>query len=473
MKLNPNTSDAYRLLHNGALAMGRAERQGIRVDVEYVRREKSRLSKEIVAKMKQLKNSTFYIEWEKAQGKEVNLNSVPQLSNYLYNVKGLEPYKTTETGQGSVDEEAITNLNIPELMDIIRIRKLKKIRDTYLDQFGREQVNGVIHPFFNLHLVRTYRSSSDSPNFQNIPKRDEEAMNIVRKALYPRPGHQLLEVDYGNLEVRIGACYHKDPNMIKYIKDPKTDMHRDMMAQIFKLEYDGSDEHKYLRSAAKNGFVFPQFYGDYYVNNAKDMACKWGELPNGVWKDDLGVSIGDITLGRHLREQGLKSIKSFEKHLEKIQYDFWDNRFPEYASWKQRWWEVYKRRGFVDMLTGFRCYGVLSRNDATNYPIQGSAFHCLLWSFIRIDDILSGNHYIPLQIPLRVWKSKLIGQIHDAIILDVHPDELQAVAEMVHIITTKELPKAWDWINVPLEVDAELCPVDGSWAEKEKYKLVA
>jgi len=465
MKLNPNTSQAYQLLHNGSLAMGRAERQGIRVDVEYVKKEKARLSKNINTNMTKLKGSKFYKRWEESVLKEVNINSAPQLSKFLYKVQGLEPPKLTEGGQGSVDEETLLQLNIPELNQILQIRKLKKIRDTYLDQFQREQVDGYIHPFFNLHLVRTYRSSSNSPNFQNIPKRDEEAMQIVRSALYPRPGHQLLEVDYKGLEVAISCCYHKDENMIKYVKDKKTDMHRDMMEQIFKIKYNGSDEHKHLRAAAKNGFVFPQFYGDYFVNNARDMACKWGELPNGIFKDGAGISIDDqgTTLGTHLRDNGIKSIRSFETYLEKIQYDFWDNRFPQYAQWKQKWWDVYRRRGFVDLLTGFRCHGVMARNDATNYPIQGAAFHCLLWAFIELDRSLMVDG----------WKSRLIGQIHDAIILDVYPGELEAVSELIHHVTTKELPKAWPWIIVPLEVDAELCPVDGSWAEKESYKLIA
>jgi DNA polymerase I-like protein with 3'-5' exonuclease and polymerase domains len=288
-------------------------------------------------------------------------------------------------------------------------------------------------------------------------------MGIVRKAIYPRPGHQLLEVDFSGLEVRIAACYHKDPNMLRYIKSDKADMHRDMMEEIFKIKYNDSEQHAYLRAAAKNGFVFPEFYGDYFINCANYMACKWGELPNGIFKDDTGVFVdaGGTTLGRHLRSEGIKSIRSFEKHLEQIEYDFWTNRFPDYAKWKRHWWNLYKRRGYVDLLTGFRCHGVMSKNDATNYPVQGAAFHCLLWSFIQLDRMLER------------MDTKLLGQIHDSVLLDVHPDELEKVSAMVQMVTTKLLPDTWKWIIVPLEVDAEICPVDGSWAEKEKFKLVA
>jgi len=465
MNLHPQTAEAYRLLHDGSLAMGRAERHGIRVDVDYVKQAKADLSQQINWTMTGLQETDFYQRWQKSQDKEINLNSPVQLSNYLYNELGLKPPKLTGTEKGSTDEESLLELDLPELNMILAMRKLKKNRDTYLDQFLREQTNGIIHPFFNLQLVTTYRSSSDRPNFQNIPKREEKSMQLVRKAIYPRRGHQLLEIDYGSLEVRVGACYHKDENMLRYIKDPSTDMHRDAMEEIFKLEYNGSKEHAYLRAAAKNGFVFPQFYGDYYVHNAKDMAVKWGELSNGIFKDGTGVGIDDrgTTLGTHLRDSGIKSIKSFETHLEKIEHDFWNNRFPEYAMWRRRMWNIYKRRGFIDYHTGFRCSGVMNKKEVTNYPIQGAAFHCLLWSYIELDKMFQRLNL----------NTRLLGQIHDAILFDVDPKELVQVAELAREVTTKLLPKAWKWIMVPLEVDAELCPVDGSWAEKEKYKLTA
>ena len=96
----------------------------------------------------------------------------------------IEPIKTTEGGdQGSTDEETLRRLDVPGLDLILSIRKLTKIKTTYLGAFAREQYNGFIHPSFNLHNVRTYRSSSDGPNFQNIPKRDKEAMNICSRVI--------------------------------------------------------------------------------------------------------------------------------------------------------------------------------------------------------------------------------------------------------------------------------------------------
>lgn len=69
------------------------------------------------------------------------------------------------------------------------------------------------------------------------------------------------------------------------------------------------------------------------------------------------------------------------------------------------------------------------------------------------------------------WKTRLIGQIHDSILLDVYPPELDYIAKTIKRITTIDLPKAWKWIIVPLEIDAELCPVDGNWSEKKNWEI--
>ena len=461
MQLHPNSLEAYYLLHNGTLALARAESNGIRVDVQYLENKIFHLTRKIDRLDRKFKESKFYKDWEKSQEKEPNPNSSVQLSTFLYDEKKIKPPKTTATGRGSTDKDTLADLNIPELNYVLDMRKLKKIRDTYLEGFLKEQVDGWIHPFFHLNLVTTYRSSSSMPNLQNIPKRDEQVMKIVRGAMYPRKGHQLLEVDYSGLEVRISCAYHKDPVMIKYIETGH-DMHADLTKQIFFLDFDKSiPGHGYLRSASKNGFVFPQFYGDYFKNCAVYLAKDWGKLPLGRWKSGQGVELGDETLSDHLMANGVSNITAFEKHLKEIEQDFWGNRFKHYARWKERWWRQYQKDGFVDLLTGFRCSGVLSRNEATNIIIQGAAFHCLLWSLIEIDRLIQR----------RGWKSRIVGEVHDSIIFDVYPPELDELVKETIKITTEELPKTWDWINVPLSVDFEICDVDASWAEKKELVL--
>jgi DNA polymerase I-like protein with 3'-5' exonuclease and polymerase domains len=461
MTINPKTQQAYQLFHNGILALARAERQGIRLDIEYTEKQIRRLSRRIERSEREFLASKLGRQWGRVSKREININSNTQLANFLYHNLNYTPVKYTPSGQGSTDDEALRALDIPELDDLLHARKLKKIRD-YLELFYRESVDGIIHPVFNLHFARTFRSSSDSPNFQNIPKRDAEAMEITRSALFPRPGHQLLEVDYGGLEVRIAACYHKDENMLEYINNPDSDMHTDMAKQIFKIDVIDKNIplHNTLRQAAKNGFVFPQFYGDYYKNNAEGICNNWIHLPQRSWRDGEGIEIGNfepVFISDHLRNQGIKSFNSFVKHLEEIENDFWGNRFKEYAAWKERWWKSYQKYGYIDMKTGFRCSGVMSRNDCINYPVQGAAFHCLLWSLIQLDVLIYFKEKLD---------SKIIGQIHDSIVIDANPNEVDYLIPIIRDITCRRLREEWDWIIVPLEIDIELHPVDGSWADK-------
>ncbi len=461
-----NLTDASELLHKGVLALARAERQGIRVDMDVANFAFAELTKSIDTLTATFKATKFYKHWEHAAGKsKINFESNEQLANFLYGVKKLTAAKTTVTGKGAVDEEALKALDIPELTDLIQIRKFKKLRDTYLHNFISESVDGFIHPVFNLHTVSTYRSSSDSPNFQNIPVRDEEAKRIIRSCLFPRIGHQILEIDFSGIEVCSATFYHKDPAMIKYIIDPTTDMHGDMAQQIFFIDKINKKipVHKHLRGAAKNGFVFPQFYGDYYKGNLVSLS-DWGELPvKGKYTDSMGIQMGDGgTLGAHLKKNGLRSAEDFTDHLQKIERHFWEVRFPVYDAWKKKWFKKYQQNGYFDMLSGFRCYGIMNRKEVCNWPAQGTAFHCLLWCFIRIDEIMQEEK----------WQTKLIGQIHDSMVFDIYPPELDHVLKTVRRVTEVELLEHWKWINVPMTIEAELCQVDESWYHKKEIKLL-
>jgi len=458
IQCHPNTLDAYKLMHEGTFALSRAEQAGLRVNLEYVEKKSAHLTRQIDQIERVFKESQFFKEWQKSSKSKINLASGTQLGKFLYEVKGIKPPKETEKGSGSTDDKALRQLNIPELNNLIEAKKLKKLRDTYLIGFTREQVDGYIHPFFNLNLAQTFRSSSDSPNFQNLPKRDEEAMKVVRSAIYPRPGHLLMEADFSGIEVRSNACINKDANLIKYIEDKTTDMHRDMAMQIFRMEEFDKKIHGHatLRQAAKNAFVFPEFYGSWYKNCADGLASTWGQLPKTKWTSGQGIELVGEHLSDHLLSKGLRSYDQFTEHLKAVEDDFWHVRFPEYDEWKERWWKKYQKKGYFDLPTGFRCVGLMDRKQVCNYPGQGSAFHCLLWSLAAVDR----------EMRMENWDTRIVGQIHDSIVLDVHPDEKDYVKEILHQILTKDLPEAFKWIIVPMEIEIEEHPLDGSWADK-------
>jgi len=455
IKIEATTADAYRLFHDGILALARAEREGIRVDVEYSEQKKKHLERKIEYHQKQLEETKLYRQWNHVYKGKTNIHSNQQLARILYKNMKIEPVKTTETGQGATDEEALRRLDIPGLDLILSIRKLSKIKNTYLGAFTREQFNGFIHPSFNLHNVRTYRSSSEGPNFQNIPKRDKESMKICRRAILPRPGHMLIEADFSALEVNISECYHKDPVMMKYLLDDKSDMHLDMAKQIFMMPdmQKSIPAHAVMRQAAKNGFVFPQFYGDYYGNNAHSL-CEWTKLSRERWKGGQGLELPDGShISNHLLSKGIKSFDQFTEHMKKVEDDFWNRRFKEYGRWKKKSVRDYRKRGWLKTHTGFTCSGLMRDNEISNYPIQGSAFHCLLFTFIELDKIAQREK----------WKSKIVGQIHDSILLDADPAELGRIKEALQTIVKEILPNAWKWIIVPLEIDVEEYGVDLPW----------
>jgi len=456
--------DAYTLFHNGMLALARAEQQGIRIDTDYVEQTTDSISKDISKLEVSLFQSKFYKDWQRVSKGVPNINSNPQLSNYLYKILQIKPIKETKSGNyGATDEDALGQLNIPELNIILKIRQLKKLKDTYLGAYAKEQVKNYMHPFFNLHTVVTYRGSSDSPNFQNVPKRDKEAMKLVRTAIYPRPGNQLMEIDFSGIEVSIAACYHKDPVMIDYLVHDK-DMHGDMAKQIFMIpNYDKNlSEHYLLRQAAKNGFVFPQFYGDYYKNNVQEL-LKWTKLsPTNKIKEGTGILLpGGESISTHLIRNKIKTITDFENHLKEIEYDFWNNRFKVYGTWKKKWVAEYRKTGYFRTFTNFILSGEMNQKHVINYPIQGTGFHCLLWSLIQTDKIMISDN----------WGTKIIGQVHDSIVLDVVPDELKIITKSIVDITTNKLAAHWDWLIVPMRVEADLGGIDEPWSCLKKYKI--
>jgi DNA polymerase I-like protein with 3'-5' exonuclease and polymerase domains len=147
--------------------------------------------------------------------------------------------------------------------------------------------------------------------------------------------------------------------------------------------------------------------------------------------------------------------------MKKIEDDFWGVRFAEYAEWKERWWNMYKKHGYIDMYTGFRCSGVMDKKQAINFPIQGSSFHCLLFFLIEIDKIIIKEKL----------DTRIINQIHDSVLFDTKPSELNYIIEISKEIINKQLPKTWEWLIVPMDFEAEFCEIDRSWAEKKKIKI--
>lgn len=465
---------SYRLLHRGVEELSRVEANGIRVDTKYLDKAIRDVGARMVAIEAGLKRDKFWrVTWRKVFGPKAKITSLEQLGHLVFDRLGHPVLERTETGRPKTDEAAFEHVDIPFVHEHVRLRKLTKLRNTYLKGIKREVRKGLLHPVFSLHLTETYRSSSDTPNFQNLPIRNKEMGEIVRRCFVARKGRHLVEVDFSGIEVRVAACYNHDPVLIKYIKDPSTDMHRDTAAELFLITLDFLKEHKdwakkTVRDWSKNRFVFPQFYGSVYFQCAPHI---WKALNE---KDKDGKFLYKLPDGtpviQHLRKKGIKELGrcdpksppkkgTFEYHVKQVEDSFWNKRFKVYTAWKKRVWWDYRDRGGFRTHTGFWIEGVYRRNQVLNYPIQGSAFHCLLQSLVWLQE----------EIRRRGMKTLIVGQIHDSIIADVPPDEIQAYLTLARRVMTEQLPKRWKWINVPLEVEADVAPVGKSWFHKEEW----
>lgn len=452
----------YDLLHAGCIALAQVEANGILLDVEYLERTIAKVERRIKVLEKKLQSGKVWDTWKKRYGAKANLGSRAQLGVVLFEDCGFKSAAKTKSGRDKADIEALEKIDNPFIKIYVDCAKLKKLAGTYLKSIQRlVSPDNRLRPSFNLHTVTTFRGSCSNPNFQNIPIRDPKIGKLIRQAFIASPGNRLIEIDYSGIEVRIAACYHKDPTMLKYIRDPSKDMHRDMAAECFmcKPEQVGKME----RYCAKNMFVFPQFYGDWYIDCARHL---W----DAMTQHDLKVDM--VPMREHVAELGITSRgkcdpkqrprpHTFEKHIKDIETDFWERRFPVYAKWKKRRYANYLKTGKVDIRTGFVCRGMLKRNEVINYPVQGAAFHCLLWSLIRLQQLVKKHK----------MKSMIVGQIHDSIIADVPDDEVELYISLADQVMTDDLLKEWTWIQVPLEIEVEQTPIGGSWFEKEEVQF--
>ena len=440
----------------GLKTLSNATMEGIPVDEIYYKEEDLRLDREIKLLTESIITDNGAKQFEKQIGRPIKILkdiSTDDLRTLFFKVLKVKTKKEklTTSGLNAIDRDVLSEIKHPLANKILERRRLYKLKNTYLAQFLREVQDGKIHPFYDLHTARSYRSSSSLPNFQNIPYRDEESKKLIRKGILPSPGNQILCCDYASIEVRIGACYTKDPELIMYINDPTTDMHKDEAKELFRL----SDRTvtKMLRFYAKNQFVFPEFYGSYFVNCARNL-----------WNECIHLKTGEgITVREHLRNKLFhgctrsQEYTVFENHVKRVEEKFWD-KFSVFRQWQQRMISDYIRKGYVQYFTGFQRNDTLSRNMIFNSAIQGTAFHCLLWSMIELDNALRGKR----------MKTRIISQIHDEIVFDLFPPEREKVLELAKKIMTESIREVHNWIIVPLEIEAEITPVGGAWYYKKE-----
>lgn len=444
-------ADAYQLLHNASLCFSRMEEHGIRIDVEYLDRAIKETQEKIRNIEKEMREDEVYKTWRKLFAQKTNFQSKPQLNAVLRELRLIPRDKKVK-----MDIENLQGIDVPFTRLYLQKTKLDKLEGTYLKGIRREVIDERIHCFFNLHTVWTFRSSSSEINFQNQPNRDEEQAETCRRSFIPDSDEfVLVESDFKGIEVFTSAFYHKDKRFIKDIT--VGDMHKDTAALCFLLSKD--EVTKDVRSHVKNKFVFPEFYGDWYQSCCQML---WQAVERFHLKTTSGVPLFD-----HLRSQGITRLGAcnpeskpvpgtFEYRVKEVEDKFWNVWYTEYTQWKKDFYAAYVERGYFDLLTGFRCEGIFDRKQVCNTPIQGVAFHCLLWVLIKLDKWLRKYK----------MKSRICGQIHDSILSNVHRKEYDDYVGMVKYLVSEGLRKHWDFIILPMECEIEVC--EDNWFNKKK-----
>lgn len=445
---HPEQEKARQFFQKGLDVFADMQITGINTDVKYYSKEFLSLTDKIDEKDEKLNGFKEVQKFKDMFHKDIDFESTTDLRKLFFSVMNLKSKNKTTTGLDATDKNAINEIDHPIAKVILEKRRFKKMRD-YVGMFLREinDEDQRIRPFFNLHVAKTYRSGSDSPNWQNIPVRDEEAKKVTRLGILPTKGNKILDWDYGAIEVRAAACHTKDPVLIEYINNPATDMHRDTAAELFKL--DPKQVSKDIRFYAKNGFVFPEFYGSYFVSTAKTL---WAEVPKLKLIDGTSLFL-------HLNSKAILTYEHFENHVKQVEKEYWI-KFKVFKKWQEQVLKDYAKTGFIETFFGFRMGGYLGKNEIINYRFQSVAFHCLLWSIIELTK----------EIKQRKLKTKIIGQIHDCCLYDLVPEEQDEIIALSKEIATERIRKVFPWIIVPLIIEVESTEINSSWLYKQEIK---
>lgn len=353
-----------------------------------------------------------YVEEEiyKIAGHEFNLNSPIQLREVLFEQMELPVKKRTKTGP-STDAEVLEELageghQVPRLL--LEYRELAKLKSTYIDALPAlvHPETGRLHTSFNQTVASTGRLSSSEPNLQNIPIRTALGAEI-RKGFVPADGFRLLGADYSQIELRILAHLSGDPAFLEAFRRGQ-DIHRNTAALIFGVDVEAVTPA--MRAQAKT------------VN----FATLYGQGPAALARQ-LGITV----------RQARQFIEDYFK------------RFPAIRRYLDRQVELAREQGFVETLGGRRRYipELQSKNPnirafgervATNSPIQGSAADLIKLAMIRIHENLRERGY----------RSRMTLQVHDELLFEVPPAELDDVRSMV----VAEMEGVFD-LDVPIAVD--------------------
>lgn len=424
------------LFMESSMTLAEMEYNGFVFDSEQCAKNKDDIKQRMEELQQLMKDTDEYSKWRKVHpDKELNTNSPKQLQEFLYSILQYDVPKLSKSGNPSTDKDSLEQINSEFTRYMLEYKALDKMLNSFLTGYEAEaNDDGHLRCFFNMNNVKSYRTSSSNVNLQNVSHHSEiskYALNLMK----PHKGHVMLNADFRALEVFGAACYTHDNNLITYLSDEKTDMHRDVACDIH--FYKPEDLPKRLRSVAK-AFTFAAFYGSGYKSIAHNQ-----------WKNLLPED------KERLKQYDIKNFDDFEGHIKEMFDRFWFVRFRKYAAWRRKQWNFYTKYGYVVGHTGFLYTGVMNARQVSNFPIQGPSAHILLRLSNHVRKFIKENGF----------ESKPLAEVHDSLMLSCPEHEVPPIYHCIHEFL-KGLPVSEPWTSgLNFEVEVEKSAVDGNWGE--------
>jgi uracil-DNA glycosylase family 4 len=433
------------LYQAGYKALCRSHRKGLDIDVDFLKEEEKYLYDLRDDYIKKVRDSDAGRLYKKKTGQDLEITNNNEIARLVYEFMDIEPLRKTPTGKGQATKEALEELHLDFIDDLLYAKTVEKHRNDFVSKILHCHVGGRIYPEIGISHARSGRSNAFGVvNIQQIPKR-KELTKRVRKAFKAPEGYRFVCRDLGSVEVSTNALCSNDPVLKQYIRDG-ADPHHDNA----KLAYMMNDEQvtKKIRQFTKMAWTFLLFYKGYPSSSAKRIMEQWEHLITG----------DGFTLKEHYAINGIKDYYALKDHCIEKAEEMWErfSVFHEYQSTKER---EYFEKGFVSTPMGFRRGGFVTPNMTINSPAQGLGFQIVLDSYVALDEWLRKDN-------IDAW---LAFQIHDDIVHIISDDYLQEVLEHGHWIMTDRLNEKYDWCDIPLTVDTEVSPVGGSWYDVEGW----
>jgi DNA polymerase-1 len=381
--------------------LSRIERNGVNIDPAVLRKH----SAEIALRLTELEKKAHEIA-----GEPFNLASTKQLQTILFEKQGIKPLKKTPGGAPSTSEEVLEELALdyPLPKVILEHRGLSKLKSTYTDKLPLmiSEKTGRVHTSYHQAVTATGRLSSTDPNLQNIPVRNEEGRRIRQAFIAPKD-YVIVSADYSQIELRIMAHLSRDKGLLSAFAEGK-DIHRATAAEVFGMPLESvTNEQRRSAKAINFGLIY-------------------------------GMSA--FGLSRQLNIPRKESQKYMDLYFE---------RYPGVMDYMERTRAQAKEQGYVETLEGRRLYlpDIKSSNGARragaeraaiNAPMQGTAADIIKRAMIAVDAWLESEKP----------RVKMIMQVHDELVFEVHQDDLDAVSKKIH-----ELMESSTTLDVPLLVE--------------------